>query len=88
LANGKTFRIISQQTTGYPGESYPTAAVEGCKQDTATTFSTGMFTMFAQDDYDDFISTDCQESTETDYEPLNLKRGYPKGYGVPKYVNP
>jgi len=89
-ANGKTYRIIAEQSPGYPGESYPTAAVEGCQTDTSTTpISLGFYTMFPEDDADAFLSADCQESKEVDYNaPLFLKRGHPKGYDVPNYVSP
>ncbi len=88
-ANGKTYRIIAKQSIGYPGdEGNPTAAVEACKTDPTPIFSTGFYTMFPEDDADDFISTDCQETAETDYTPTDTKRGHPKGYGGPKYVEP
>lgn len=85
---GKTLRVIAKQSPGYPGEGYPTAAVEACVANNNPSFSTGYYTMFPEDDADDFIATDCQESTETDFTPTNLKRGHPKGYGEPKYVEP
>lgn len=87
-ANGKTYRIIADQTPGYPGISYPTAAVEGCKTDTTTSVSTGFYIMFPEDDGDVFVSTDCQESYEPSFNPPFLKRGHPKGYDVAHYVNP
>lgn len=87
-ANGKTYRIIAEQSPGYPGVSYPTAAVEGCTTDTSTV-SLGYYTMFPEDDADAFLSTDCQESSETNTNaPLFQKRGHPKGYDVPNYVSP
>ncbi len=89
VANGKTFRIIAEQSPNYPGTSYPTAAVEGCQTDTSTSeISLGFYTMFPEDDADAFIETDCQESNNSDFNPLYLKRGHPKGYDVPHYVNP
>lgn len=89
IATGKTFRIIAQQSPGYPGTSYPTAAVEGCKTDTSTSeVSLGFYTMFPEDDADAFIESDCQESNDSDFNPLYLKRGHPKGYDVPHYVSP
>lgn len=89
IANGKTFRIIAEQSPGYPGTSYPTAAVEGCQTDTSTSgISLGFYTMYPEDDADAFIETDCQESNSTDFNPINLKRGHPKGYDVPQYVSP
>ena len=89
-ANGSTFRIIAAQSPGYPGAGYPTAAVEGCVSDTSTNeISYGFYTMFPEDDADAFKETDCQESQETDYNPVHLKRGHPKGYDVAHhYVSP
>ncbi|MCS6928389.1 MAG: T9SS type A sorting domain-containing protein [Saprospiraceae bacterium] len=87
-ANGRTYRVIAEQTAGYPGTSYPTAAVEGCRSDTSAPFSIGFYTMFAEDDLDPFRSYDCQESAPPDFNPIYLKRGHPKGYGVEHYVRP
>lgn len=88
-ADGKTYRIIAEQSAGYPGESYPTAAVEGCISDTSSNdISIGFYTMFPEDDADAFVSTDCQQSSESDYNPLYLKRGHPKGYDEPHFVSP
>lgn len=87
--DGKTYRIIAKQTPGYPGTSFPTAAVEGCISDTSSnTPSLGFYTMFPDDDADAFVSIHCQESSEPDYNPIILKRGHPKGYDVPNYVSP
>jgi uncharacterized repeat protein (TIGR01451 family) len=89
LATGKTFRIIAEQSPGYPGTSYPTAAVEGCQTDTSTSeISLGFYTMFPEDDADAFVESDCQESNDSDFNPLYLKRGHPKGFDVPHYVTP
>jgi len=87
-ATGSTYRIIAEQTPGYPGISYPTAAVEGCTSDTSDAFTTGYYTMFPEDDLEPFKSSDCQESNNTDFNPENLKRGHPKGYDVAHYVRP
>lgn len=91
-ANGKTLRLITEQQSCYPGLSYPTAAVEGCISDTSgtgTDISLGYFTMFPEDDGDAFVSSDCQESYEADYNPVFLKRGHPKGYDdTHHYVSP
>ncbi|MBK9336671.1 MAG: T9SS type A sorting domain-containing protein [Lewinellaceae bacterium] len=87
-ATGSTYRIIAEQTSGYPGVSYPTAAVEGCKSDTSSTFTTGYYTMFPEDDQNPFRSSDCQENNHADFNPENLKRGHPKGYDVAHYVRP
>jgi hypothetical protein len=88
-ANGSTFRIIAEQSPGYPGLSTPTAAVEGCQSDTSTAIiSTGFYTMFPEGDQDAFVEADCQESFETDYHPTILKRGHPKGYNEENFVTP
>lgn len=87
-ATGSTYRIIAEQTSGYPGTGYPTAAVEGCIPDTSNTFTTGFYTMFPEDDLEPFKSSDCQESNNADFNPDNLKRGHPKGYDVAHYVRP
>ena len=87
--NGKTYRIIADQEPTYPGLSTPTAAVEGCVTDTTSPpISLGYYTMFPEDDADAFLSSDCQESSPTDYNPHLLKRGHPKGYDVAHYVSP
>jgi hypothetical protein len=87
-ATGKTYRITAQQCPDYPGGSIPTAAVEGClsisSQDTVTH---GYYTMFPEDDKDPFISTDCQEIQSPTYNPTYLKRGHPKGYDTPHYID-
>jgi uncharacterized repeat protein (TIGR01451 family) len=87
--NGKTYRIIAQQTPGYPGISTPTAAVEGCVSDTTPGMpSIGFYTMFPNDDADAFISFHCQESQNPSFNPVLLKQGIPKGYDLPNYILP
>lgn len=88
-ADGKTYRIIAEQSPNYPGISIPTAAVEGCLNDTSSApISYGFYTMFPEDDADAFVSIHCQESEDSSYNPTYLKRGHPKGYDVPQYVSP
>jgi hypothetical protein len=87
-ATGKTYRIIAEQTNGYPGMSIPTAAIEGCKTDTTTNTTTGFYTVFPEDDAEPFTASDCQETYETDFNPDFLKRGHPKGYKDPHYIKP
>ncbi|MGI9158315.1 MAG: DUF7619 domain-containing protein, partial [Saprospiraceae bacterium] len=88
-ANGKTYRVIAEQSPGYPGLSYPTAAVEGCVTDTTVgPISTGFYTMFPDDEADVFVAVDCQETYETEYNPIFLKRGHPKGYDVSNFISP
>ena len=89
IANGKTYRIIAEQSPGYPGLNTPTAAVEGCQSDTSTfPVSMGFYTMFPEGDADAFIESDCQQNFEADYNPTYLKRGHPKGYNEEHFVTP
>lgn len=89
IANGKTYRVIAEQSPGYPGLNIPTAAVEGCNSDTSSAIiSTGFYTMFPEGDQDAFVETDCQEIYESDYHPISLKRGHPKGYNEEHFVTP
>jgi hypothetical protein len=88
-ANNRTYRLIAEQTTGYPGMSVPTAAIEGCKTDTTSAqTSTGFYTMFPEDDAEPFLAADCQEAYEPDFNPTFLKRGHPKGYEAQHYITP
>ncbi len=80
-SNGATYRIIAQQSLGHPGNSMPTAAIEGCG---TSWFPVGFFNMFSQDDGDFFISIDCQENRGA-YDP-NDKQAFPKGYGEEHYI--
>lgn len=77
-ANGSTYRIVAAQTEGHPGRSFPTVSVEGCVAGGGTDYSTGMVTMFQEDEADPFVCIDVQESIESS-EWVDL-RGYPKGY--------
>jgi hypothetical protein len=87
-ANNRTYRLIAEQTSGYPGVSVPTAALEGCKTDTTTTpMSTGFYTMFPEDDAEPFLASDCQEAYEPDFNPTFLKRGHPRGYEALHYID-
>lgn len=83
-ATGATYRLIAEQSTGHPGMSYPTVAVEGCAEDGNANISVGYVTLFPEDDRDAFIAIDVQELQEG--RPDNAMRGYPKGYGEEHYV--
>jgi len=73
-ATGATYRIMAEQALGHPGDSRPTAAIEGCGG-----FTSGNYTRFSEDDYNYANELDCQENVPN---PLgNSKRGYPKGAG-------
>ncbi len=85
-ANGATWRITSEQEPNHPGNSIPTAFVEGCGTNDVQTFSTGFANEHPQNDGDGFIDIDCEEVTGS-YDP-NDKMGLPKGYGAQHYIEP
>ncbi len=76
-ANGATYRLLVDQEPGHPGDSRPSVAIEGCVAGGGS-FSTGFVNQFDEDDYDHFLSVDCQENTLAILP--NETRGYPKGY--------
>ncbi|MFZ4427576.1 MAG: DUF7619 domain-containing protein [Saprospiraceae bacterium] len=76
-ANGATFRAVVEQSTGHPGRSYPTAAVEGCVA-AGSAFTTGKVTMFPENELDPNIGIDVQEILALP-QAIDI-RGYPKGY--------
>ena len=85
-SNGKTYRIIAQQSEGHPGRSYPTLAIEGCTEDNNTEISTGFTLQFPEDDRDPYISIDAKEILKL--ENAVALRGYPKGYGEDGFISP
>jgi uncharacterized repeat protein (TIGR01451 family) len=76
-AEGATFRAVVEQSAGHPGRSFPTAAVEGCATD-GKTFTTGLVTMFPENEADPNIGIDVQEIALAP-QAIDL-RAYPKGY--------
>jgi len=72
---GSTYRLIVQQSSGHPGMSFPTVAVEGCAQGD---YTTGFVTDFPEDDGDPFIGINVQEVSGSEL-PIAL-RGHPTGY--------
>ena len=78
---GRTYRIVAEQSEGHPGRSFPTVALEACgvPEDGVET-SRGFVTQFREDDLNSSVSINVQE-----YNPSNevaSLRGYPKGYGA------
>ena len=78
---GRTYRILAQQSEGHPGRSYPTVALEACGiPDDGVESARGFVTQFRENDLDPSVSINVQE-----YNPSNevaSLRGYPKGYGT------
>ncbi len=85
-ADGKTYRIIAEQSAGHPGRSNPTLAIEGCLPEGGGTVSTGFFTQFPEDDGNPSVSVDVSEIIGS-FEGIFL-RGYPKGYGEARNIAP
>jgi uncharacterized repeat protein (TIGR01451 family) len=74
--NGPTYRLITEQSSGHPAKSVPTAAVEGCVVD-ALEYSVGKVLMFPEDDGKNNIDIDVEETVGS---AIAMMRGYPKGY--------
>lgn len=72
---GKTYRIITEQPAGHPGESFPTKALEGCTS--GGVISKGYVNRFEEDEKDAFVSVACIENHNSD--DTTYLRGYPKG---------
>ncbi len=81
-ATGATYRILTEQDAAYLGDSRPSEAIEGCVAGGGT-FTTGIVNQLPEDDYDHFLSVDCQENETT---LNNESRGYPKGYDTEHFI--
>ena len=79
-ANGKTYRMLLQQSKNHPGNSRPTKYVEGCGLNPMGETSKGFVTSFSNDEEDKFISIDCKELRGS-YDP-NDKLSEPRGFGT------
>lgn len=77
-ARGSTYRIEVPQVAGFPFASRPSASVEGCGTSENGTSSIGIINLFAQGDYEPYLSIDCQQNIGA-YDP-NDKRGLPFGF--------
>ncbi len=83
-ANGTTYRFEVNQVPNHPGNSQPSATVEGCGTDGNGNFSIGFVNQFPHDDADAAVSIDCQQSRGS-FDP-NDKQGFPVGYGDEHYI--
>ncbi|MCG8331358.1 MAG: T9SS type A sorting domain-containing protein [Chitinophagales bacterium] len=79
-ATGAFYRIEVEQEPNHPGNSFPTASVEGCTSDPGAAVSLGFHTQYWEDDADHFISIDCQQNIGS-YDP-NDKRAFPGGITI------
>lgn len=78
-ATGATYRLEAEQVAGHPGNSMPSAWVEGCTTGNPGDVSLGFVNQFPKNDADLFISIDCQENIGA-YDP-NDKQAFPRGVG-------
>lgn len=83
-ANGKTYRLITDQVKNHPGLSYPSIALEACGKNGSGGISTGYFLMFPEDEEDPNIAIDCQASRSS-FDP-NDKTASPVGYQSEHYI--
>lgn len=83
-ANGSTWRLEVAQAAFHPGNSQPSAFVEGCSNNPA--FSTGYVTQYSLNDADPWLDIDCTANIGS-YDP-NDKQGFPVGYGPAHYIRP
>lgn len=81
-ATPATFRLEAEQSPGHPGNSMPSATVEGCPE----FGQLGLFALFPLNDEDDFIDIDCQQNIGA-FDP-NDKQAFPIGYGDEHFILP
>lgn len=85
--SGKTYRIVAEQETDFPrelGDSYTTAAIEGCRPNSDDPFSTGFITPYPNYDGAPYFSTDCRMIVGS-FDP-NEKEASPAGYGAQHFI--
>ncbi|BDS13865.1 T9SS type A sorting domain-containing protein [Aureispira anguillae] len=85
-APGKTYRIQTNQVTGFPaimGSSMIHATIEACNLQNGG-FNTGFVTQYYTGNSSPFIAIDCQQSIAA-YDP-NDKSAQPEGYGIQHYI--
>ena len=78
MAQGSTYRLVTTQSPGHPGASFPTLAIEGCNAEDGTG-STGFYTQLPEDDQDPTLDVNPQEAIGAN-DPAVRLTGHPKGY--------
>lgn len=84
-ANGATYRVEVDQVPLHPGNSMPSATVEGCGTG-INGISTGIVNQYPQDEGDRFIAIDCRENTSVNI--ANSKEATPTGYSSENFIEP
>ncbi len=85
-SNESTWRLEVDQVEGHPGESNPSTVVEGCNAifNPGSPFNLGLVNAFPMDDYNPFISIDCQQNIGS-YDP-NDKLASPTGWTEENFI--
>ncbi|MBP7821879.1 MAG: T9SS type A sorting domain-containing protein [Saprospiraceae bacterium] len=82
-ANGKTYRVITDQTANHPIYTQATSAIEGCSID--NNYTTGYYKQFKEDDFDLSIAKDIQEIRIE--STISTLAASPKGFDELHYID-
>ena len=88
LNNGSTYRIEAEQPANFPsylGDPRVAAFVEGCRNNTSDTFTTGIISQFPLFDGEPYRAIDCQQNRGS-YDP-NDKVAKPTGVGAEHFID-
>jgi uncharacterized repeat protein (TIGR01451 family) len=83
-ANGKTWRLTSEQEPNHPLSNRPTAVVEGCRALPNLQITTGLVNQFSTDDGSPTVDNVCSAIIGA-YDP-NDKQGLPFGYKSQHFI--
>ncbi len=83
-ANGSTWRVEMPQVAGNPWNTFISAAIEGCGENSGGAFSLGFLTQYPENEYGGFTDIDCRENVGS-FDP-NDKQGFPKGVFAEHYI--
>jgi len=83
-ADGAFYRLEAEQSPGHPGNSLPSAFVEGCGTNEDGEISTGFVNYYPLGEYDASVSIDCQPNVGS-YDP-NDKQAFPVGHGPLHFI--
>lgn len=88
LRSGSTYRIEAEQPSDFPsylGDPKVAAFVEGCRNNTSDTFTTGIISQFPLFDGEPYRAIDCQQNRGS-YDP-NDKAAKPTGVGAEHFID-
>ncbi len=78
--DGRTVRLIAEQSDGHPGSLFPTAVEEGCTTGGSLNFTTGQVAQFPDNDGDLNLDILTQEIVVLDNSAEAQLTAYPRGY--------